>query len=567
MKKLFILLISICAGVIQAQDTLAIEKSSYVDNINNISMRIQNSDEYSEYSDFSIIHPRYGNGLLSWDNIAQYIINEYELTSQSSDLEIVLACASFNKTNDLQINSSVTGIFDQRNSPLWAYWSFYSTQCGEHRTRTCNTIMRVCGFLNRDTPLLRTVSWEGHQTMEWFDSVYEKWLHIDPDPGTMILLCTDGNGGYASAEEMISNFELILDSNTILAQEMIHDGDTERDYGFYLDREYESWINFIEDHNVSSLNYWPPDTITDDREIYFRVHDNSIIEFTPPLKKRFHLDISMFNIEYVINCFNFPGENEEEQLENFNICIDTLALENNVTSDSLWAMLDSDSVVVDVNKDGLLKIYGNDNEFITVYLEPGSYNPDNFRIPLAMRSAKSIVDGGMFTINDQLHVDTFFVQAYIPSGSTETLETATEQIHESGYIYIPEASGGLVLTFYFNYRMFNFLEFDHSLILGGDIKVTETVSLYETNQDTTDISEPLSLYQHDITNIQVYPNPAHQTLFISKEAHMKLHSIDGKMVAEKYGTSLDVSYLSKGMYILHIHEDNEIFTSHKVIVN
>ena len=86
-------------------------------------------------------------------------------------------------------------------------------------------------------------------------------------------------------------------------------------------------------------------------------------------------------------------------------------------------------------------------------------------------------------------------------------------------------------------------------------------------------SATLSNTSLDAKSVIVYPNPAKETLYISgidNEAKIEIYSVLGVKVVEKisatYNEAVDVSNLSKGMYMLKILQDNKIF-ERKIIVD
>lgn len=69
-------------------------------------------------------------------------------------------------------------------------------------------------------------------------------------------------------------------------------------------------------------------------------------------------------------------------------------------------------------------------------------------------------------------------------------------------------------------------------------------SLYETNH----------INKNDTYNIDFYPNPAHQKIYLTGESTYKLFTADGKMIKEKntLQNHIDINGLSKGIYYLSL---------------
>lgn len=78
-----------------------------------------------------------------------------------------------------------------------------------------------------------------------------------------------------------------------------------------------------------------------------------------------------------------------------------------------------------------------------------------------------------------------------------------------------------------------------------------------------------SLTKNEI-NFSVYPNPASEKLTIDKEAGIiKLTDLNGKVILIKQHynkTSIDVSELPSGLYLIHLQNKNQI-TTQKIVVN
>ena len=579
MKKIFIiLLISICAGVIQAQDTLSINSELFTNaHMHTVLQNRQTGILHSpidavteitalENTTMRLLHRDYGDALWSENSIIEYIINEYGLSASSSDYEIVRATSLFNKDYRLQDNGREPGEVWQINTTLWSYWSFYSTHCGEHRNRTATMIQGITDYLSVSPIHCEYISLEGHQVLQYFDKEYQKWIFVDPDPGNGILFISDGQNHFASIGEIFANPELILNSETVVAPL----SNTSHAYEDERINYYENMIEIFSEGPIETgeINY-----IFDSREIYFNVPSGVKLEIPhTDNKKMMILRLEGLDTSIILSGIEAMENGDEVGWWNF---VEIAANHNNIDYNDLVSYFYSYDVHVTIDfnlmddDSDIKELYYNfeGDDYITIIVPPGEYN-ESMYIPLALRSIEPSNPNISYIWNNTEYTDSVYIPMYLPTLSVDTsLTTTSDMIQECTQLSIPESLGPLKLTFYFNRKLFNGFDGEQKLIVeSGSVNINNLIKGY-SEDSTNQESEPLSLSQNDVSGIKVYPNPAHQTLFISKEAHMKLHSIDGKMVAEKYGTSLDVSYLSKGIYILHIHEDNEIFTSHKVIVN
>jgi hypothetical protein len=106
-------------------------------------------------------------------------------------------------------------------------------------------------------------------------------------------------------------------------------------------------------------------------------------------------------------------------------------------------------------------------------------------------------------------------------------------------------------------------DFPHSTVEGCDSIVH--LILYVQYND--------GIESHDISNVEVYPNPAQSLLFIKGEDMSKImiYNAEGQLVYvsnELYGlNSVDVSHYAAGQYFVKIVFGNKQTITRKVIVN
>lgn len=82
-----------------------------------------------------------------------------------------------------------------------------------------------------------------------------------------------------------------------------------------------------------------------------------------------------------------------------------------------------------------------------------------------------------------------------------------------------------------------------------------------TSSSVKSVGSDTDYFNNSISNIVVYPNPAHNMLFIKgvgEQATIEVYSVSGKKVIENFGNSIDVSELAVGVYYLRILYKNSI---------
>ena len=81
---------------------------------------------------------------------------------------------------------------------------------------------------------------------------------------------------------------------------------------------------------------------------------------------------------------------------------------------------------------------------------------------------------------------------------------------------------------------------------------------------------PLSVNENNITNnFKIYPNPATNNFTIETENDIKsveIYSIQGQKVSTSNSKNIDVSNLSKGMYMVRIEDSNNAIATQKLVL-
>ncbi len=119
---------------------------------------------------------------------------------------------------------------------------------------------------------------------------------------------------------------------------------------------------------------------------------------------------------------------------------------------------------------------------------------------------------------------------------------------------------------------------DSNLFAPGNYTIIATVYLEANNlcasQDTINITinNCSNISQHDNFNISVYPNPAHETILVDgvKTTAYELMSLTGKILQKKtvntIPTTIDISNLTEGIYLLKLFFNTNVITKKIVVV-
>jgi hypothetical protein len=69
--------------------------------------------------------------------------------------------------------------------------------------------------------------------------------------------------------------------------------------------------------------------------------------------------------------------------------------------------------------------------------------------------------------------------------------------------------------------------------------------------------------------VKVYPNPASDFIYIEtiEDINSTLVDINGKIIFATKEKTIDISKLTKGMYILRIENKSKEFTQKKIVIN
>ena len=72
-------------------------------------------------------------------------------------------------------------------------------------------------------------------------------------------------------------------------------------------------------------------------------------------------------------------------------------------------------------------------------------------------------------------------------------------------------------------------------------------------------------------NLQVYPNPASELLFIDsseKISEVLFKNMLGKIVLKtRFNSSINIKFLPKGLYVIEMYNEEEMIFQDKIVIN
>lgn len=127
----------------------------------------------------------------------------------------------------------------------------------------------------------------------------------------------------------------------------------------------------------------------------------------------------------------------------------------------------------------------------------------------------------------------------------ETLDADYSSVPKTINVSISEFAGKKVQLVFRHYKT----NYQESMMLKLDDVVIEKSTL-----GVSDINNK---------NVSIYPNPTFDVVTIKgldKVEKVKVYDLTGKLVKEFVGNQTNISTLPKGVYLLNIHSDNQVFT-------
>lgn len=535
-KLLFLLFVPLSAW---SQDTLVIHQTAPLLFMDTVSVSITGNDDVTE---FRIFHPTYGDAFWSSGHLAQYIVDSQNLTSSSSQFEIVSSIAAFYKKENFHVNSElIQNTTNHPGGPLTIV-DHWSQQCGNYADKVANTCNEITSLLGIPSIVFRRVSLSAHQIMEYRDTVLHKWIYMDPDPGTSVFVPRD-NGNLVSFADMQVSPNIILDPTTSVWWTMAANDSASR----------QQYYNFVQPI-LGTVNYYTPNIMTDDRDILYRIPENAVMQFTM-INNKLSVPIDSLygdNIVIINDCATAFSTNDTAGISD---CIQNMAnLSGLSTSVILQAIINGNTFL----SHGEEIIGPKDSErFCSVTLQPGNYTIANLWLPNLLRSIEPTHEGVAFSVNGTIYTDSTFFQMYWPAGTAylgnpQYINPSTIQYGVTD-VSIPDSVGPITLTLYFNHRLFEFWEQDWKIIvLDGELETSQLDSTGTTSIDDYPVTEL----------IQVYPNPTNGIINLSQNVErLSIYSATGSMLMTECNVlQFDISELPTGMYCLVLENQKQKVT-------
>lgn len=558
MKKILILMIS-WLGVMQAQiDTFYTEKpwhpcqENTCKNSSTLVLEAQNNSAQLGF----IAYPF--DAILTSENISHTLIERYSLDDSSSDFEWVSAITDLNTQ---QIQSAWSAIESESGyvyNPIYALYNFSSVQCGEWANRTAIQLNRARTSINLDPLLIQRLAMNGHVVLQYYDNDHGKWVYWDADAGsTSVAFVADGNGFYASIEEMVINPELILHEDTyisyindgqdnICTKELFYNGSSE----LFSEYSFSEISDTIEDPSERIIlpagAKWELNDITGN---YYYFDTVGLVDALRQFCPQDSVDLIVEAIQ--------EDQGDDCGSDVFIECIFEALVTINGFPDlynDFIPFLQSGTYHAFYMGEAPVyrQRYLRGGETTKLTLQPGEYSPDDLDFgPFLVKKIMPENTQTPFMISGETYDDTIIIEKH---SEGDFHEDASVNIAVKG-ASIPEETGVVTIEFYFNYYMLPFMhDIQRIIIYEGEVDIQQEFQYNKPEEGT-----PLSLDVQDAL-LSLYPNPTHGTVNFSQPSSGDVYDIMGKKVLSfNEENSLNLPQAS-GMYFIHTTEG-----IHKVI--
>lgn len=524
MNKILLLFLSFAFGTVHSQNIIQTENPFHPCQKNTCENKsVITITSPNEVSEFSLIAPQISLPITA-ENMENFIISEFNLTSTSSDFDFVYAVCSFNTLGWHTSWNSVENISGAAFDPVYSTQSFTSILCGEWASNTAsnvNSIRRRLGLTNIDIEKL----WmNGHVTLRYFDRQYQKWVYCDSDHGgTNVAFVSDGNGFYASPEEIINNPSLILSNETIV----FNGGDMTNDCAknlFFEDVDnlfssyyYTQIIDSIPRLEDTKIRISPGITVT----LYDEVGDY----YTFDTLGLTSLIIGLCGDSIPSFLQNLPPDDGCAPDDTTPLCLlEAIGILNgfpNLEQDFYPFLQSGEWYSYNF---GLPAEYqarftrGDSKDILKIKFLPGDYSSDYFYAGYILKSLNPGKDGVPYMFNGENYNSSFHIEKY-SSRENEDADSIflnpQNQIVELGVsAFVPEEIDSLVVEFYANSNVFPFMhEVQKILVHSGNISMSQEFK-YEPLINTIEDEEIEEVDRY--SQLTVYPNPTTGLINISE---------------------------------------------------
>lgn len=287
-------------------NTEVIETGNYGDSIVRKITALENGAE------FRFIHPNVGNALWHIDSLILYIVNKNKLTRNSSDFEVVFAAADFIKRSGIESHINdiewflPTKNYDEQSQnilnintlkhPL-SFTSIPSKICGEFNHQLHNLVELITKKIAKTRIHVRGVSLIGHQTNEYWDRQFKKWVYVDADPQSEVFIPRKMREPV-SIEEIINDKSILQDTTSFFHEKLY--GQIDSLSIFHAISETQKYINSINDVNFYTFKRLNINTYPNN--IYYKLLPNQELFWDYSISSLF-LEKFMFSNDCSKNLF------------------------------------------------------------------------------------------------------------------------------------------------------------------------------------------------------------------------------------------------------------------------
>lgn len=410
---------------------------------------------------FRFLHPEFGNAFWSKEHLARKIIALYGLSHSSSAFDIVTGVADFHKQGKLQVNHELVQNSTSHPSGALSAVGLYSIQCGQFRDKVMNITRLIANLLKCDQISFRNISLGAHEVMEYWDTSLAKWVFLDPDVNTIMLL-PKKNGLPVSFEEIVNEPSILLDTTSILIRKHAYD--------YSLDFARKRYYDFIVPLLPNAF-FFTPAHFSDDRDIYYQIPSGAELSFEAVFEQ-VNLDITVLGDAFLAKCILAFEQNDSLGILSGQRRLAEASQLNLSLLQRTWAQ--------NCVGFGDSLYFGKSDVawWMKLRLPPGEYTCEDIHVPHLLRSLTPERPGVPYMVGGKTYIDKHFTQVYWPKGSNHLgnpppLDPAKLQYNPCE-ISVPEALGSLTLTFYFNHKMFAFWEKDWQIVvLDGKLDIVQ----------------------------------------------------------------------------------------------
>lgn len=522
-------------------------------------------------SNFDLVAQQLGMPV-SENNLVSGLVRNFNLSATSTDLDFMMAVALFFNMNlhtSWDIPETNSGIV---HDPVYSLLNFTSTQCGDFVSTGIILINKLRYALDLTPIALRKAWLNGHTVMEYFDSQHQKWVFFDLDgAGGHLLLVSDGQGFYASIEEIMNNPSLILGNEGVI---FLHEQDG---LGANCIKNifYENANSLFESVVYTEvLNTIPPLLRTG-----ITIDENAIVKFKDRTGDYWWFDttnlVSILNEicdSAEMNILHSLGQDSACGIDASIPCFyEGVATVNGFTSlnDLLEFIQNSGYYAYEMGEPYYKKAFRGHAESFTITLKPGEYDSlSNFYVGYLVKKLTPENVGIDYSFNHKTYNDSFEINKYMDRDAESwdsTFRNPQNLINEVAYAAsIPSALGSLSVEFYLNYHTFAFMDTIQRIFVDkGRIEIDQTFK----NDLMTTLTNAMEHEENGVILplLTLYPNPTSNIVHIEYDGiatQVFIYDLAGRLILQSKETKLvDIGNLVEGLYFLNLQTDKGVLTA------